>query len=246
MTHMENVRFKWNSIYKIGGVAALSTVLVGLIEIIITFLPGGNVTLVIVLDWFNLFHRNWFMGLRDMGLLNIFLNILSILIYLAIYAAHRESPLKPFAMVATIVSFLGIGIFFSTNRAFPMLALSNQYATATTDAQRTILEAAGQSLLSVGQSHTPGTFFGFFFAELAGVLISIVMFRSKLFSKTTAYMGMFGFGCLAIFEVFSSFVTGLSTMAMVLAIFGGLLSMAWDILTALRLFQLGKSTSEPA
>jgi hypothetical protein len=78
----------------------------------------------------------------------------------------------------------------------------------------------------------------FFFTELSGVLISIVMLSSHLFNKATAYLGIVGFGLLLTFEIFSSFVAGLTMMAMALAIFGGLLSMAWYILIAVRLFQL--------
>jgi hypothetical protein len=240
MSQPANEHAKWNGIYKIGGVAALSAVLVGLLEIVITFLPGGNATQETVLDWFTLFQSNWFMGLRNLGLLNILLNTLGILTYFALYAAHREDPNQPYAALATIISFLGIGIFLATNRAFPMLALSNQYASATTDAQRAVLEAAGQSMLSVGQSHTPGAFLGFFLSEFAGVVISTVMLRSKIFSNVTAFAGIFGFGILLIFEFFSSFVSGLSKVTMTLAMFGGLLSMAWYILIARRLFQLGQ------
>jgi hypothetical protein len=230
----------WNSIYKLGGVAALSAVLIGLLEIAITFLPGGNVPQETVVDWFTLFQNNWFLGLRNLGLLNIFLNSLGILTYFALYAAYRENPNQPYAALATIISFLGIGIFLATNRAFPMLSLSNQYAAATTSAQRAVLEAAGQSMLSVGQSHTPGTFLGFSLSEVAGVVISIVMLRSKVFSKVTAFVGIFGFGILLIFEFFSSFVSGLSSVTITLAMFGGLLSMAWYILVAGKLFQLGQ------
>jgi hypothetical protein len=109
-------------------------------------------------------------------LLNILLNS-AIPTYLALYAAHRESRQEPPAALAAISAFLGIGIFFATNRAFPMLALSGQYAHAATEAQRAALEAAGLSMLSVGQSHTPGTFMAFILVELAGVLISFVMLR---------------------------------------------------------------------
>jgi hypothetical protein len=244
MSQAEDRIPNWNVMYKIGGVAALSAVLVGILEIVITFLPGGNTTQETVLDWFMLFQKNPFMGLRNLGLLNIFLNVLAILTYLALYAAHRKNSCQPQAALATIISFLGIGVFFATNRAFPMLALSNQYAVATSDAQRAMLEAAGQSMLSVGASHTPGTFLGFFLVEAAGVLISIVMLRGKIFSKVGAYAGILGFGILLVFEFFSSFVSGLSIVTMLLAMFGGLLNMAWYILIARRLFQLGQDSSE--
>jgi hypothetical protein len=231
----------WAGIYKLGGVAALGAVLTGIIEIGITFLPGGNTPQETVLDWFILFQENPFMGLRNLGLLNIFLNALAILTYLALYAAHRKTSERPLTTLATLVSFLGMGIFFATNRAFPMLALSNQYTAATTDAQRAMLEAAAQSLLAVGASHTPGTFLAFFLIETAGVLISVVMLRGGVFSKINAYAGIFGFSIMLVFEYFSSFVTGLSEMVMLLAMLGGLLSMVWYILIARRLFQLAQS-----
>ena len=239
MTHSENAQ--WSRIYQIGGMAAIGAVLVGVLEIVITFLPGGNVPRETVLDWFKLFQENGFMGLRNLGLLNIMLNVLAILIFFALYAAHRQSQERPYAALAALVALLGIGVFYATNRAFPMLALSHQYATATTEAQRAVIEAAGQAMLSVGKSHTPGTFLGFFLIEAAGVMMSVVMLRGKIFGKVSAYAGMFGFGMLLIFEFFSSFVAGLSNVTMILAMFGGLLSMAWYILIARKLFQLGQN-----
>ncbi|CAG0993578.1 hypothetical protein ANAEL_02446 [Anaerolineales bacterium] len=241
MTHSNNDQTQWQFIYKLGGMASIGAVLVGILEIVITFLPGGNTVQETVSDWFMLFQQNWFMGLRDLGLLNIMLDAFALLIFFALYFAHRESPYQPHAALAAIVSFLGVGVFLATNRAFPMLALSQQYAAATTDAQRAAIEAAGQSMLSVGQSHTPGTFLGFFLVEAAGVLISCVMLRAKIFSKANAYTGIIGFALLSVFEILSSFVAGLSAVMMGFAMIGGILSMAWYILVARRLFQLGRA-----
>jgi hypothetical protein len=244
MSSVSDHRSQWNTIYKIGALAAIGAVLVGVAEIAITFLPGGNAPHETVMDWFVLFQESPFMGLRNLGLLNIFLNALGILTYFALYAVHRKSVYHPHAAIATIIAFIGIGVFFATNRAFPMLALSQQYTTATNDTQRAVLEAAGQSMLSVGQSHTPGTFLGFFLVELAGVLISIVMLRSQIFSKITAYAGIIGFVMLLVFEFFASFVAGLSVVTMMLAMFGGILSMVWYIMIARRLFQLAGNSAD--
>ena len=79
--------------------------------------------------------------------------------------------------------------------------------------------------------------------QVAGIVISIVMLRSKVFSKATAYAGILGFGLLLIFEICSSFVPALD-LAMIFAMGGGLLSMAWYILVARRLFQLGQGISK--
>ena len=240
MASVETDQRPWKRIYRIGAVAAIGAVLVGLLEIAITFLPGGNTTQETVLDWFELFNENWFMGLRNLGLLNIAFNLLAILTYFTLYAVHWQDRRQPYAALAAIISFLGIGVFLATNRAFAMLDLSRQYASAVTDAQRISLAAAGQAMLAVGQSHTPGTFLGFFLAEVAGILISIVMLRSQIFSKATAYAGIVGFGLLLVFEFFASFVAGLTAMTMVLAMLGGLLSMIWYLLVARRLIQLGQ------
>ena len=181
------------------------------------------------------------MGLRNMGLLNIFLNTLALFTYFALYVAHRENSNQPYAALAMVIAFLGIGVFLATNRAFPMLDLSNQYAAATTDRQQAMLEAAGKSMLTVGQSHTPGTFLGFFLSEVAGIIISVVMLRSNIFSKINAYAGILGFSILLVIEFFSTFF-GLSNAMIMLFMFGGFLSTIWYILIARRLFQLAQST----
>jgi hypothetical protein len=231
----------WKTLYRIGGMAALATVLVGLVEIGITFLPGGNTAYKTVFDWFSLFQNNRFMGLRNLGLLNIFFYALDIPIFFALFGAHRKSS-QTLAALAMIVSFIGVAVFYATNRAFAMLDISNQYALATTDGQRAIFAAAGQGLLAVGQSHTPGTFMAFFLSEAASLLMSVVMYRGKLFSKANATVGFLGFTFLLIFDVCTSFVPALKGAAMILAMLGGILSLAWEILVALKLFHLGRNT----
>jgi hypothetical protein len=238
MSNPTNTNSNWNTIYRLGGAAAIGAVLVGVVEILITFLPGGNTAQETVVDWFQLFQAYPFMGLRNLGLLNILLNLLAMFTYLALYGAHRKTPYRPLAALAAIIAFLGIGVFFATNRAFAMLDLSRQYAAAASEIQHTILEAAGQALLSVGDSHSPGTFLAFFLAESAGVLVSYVMLRGEVFPKAAAYAGMLGFSILLLFEFLASFFSGLSEPAMILAMVGGLLSMVWYILIARRLFQL--------
>ena len=241
-TETRSIDDSWENVYKLGGAAALGAVLVGLAEIAITFLPGGGMSegAETVLDWFALFQENWFLGLRNLGLLNIVITALGIPVYLALYGAHRRVRLMPYAALATITYFIGAGVFLGTNRAFPMLALSQQYAAATSEAQKAMITAAAQAMLSVGQSHTPGTFLGFLFSEISGIIMSIVMIRSRVFSKVTAYAGIVGFGCLLVFEISASFIPGLAVVTVLLAMVGGLLSMAWYVLIALRLFGLGR------
>ena len=225
------------TIYKIGGMAALLTVVVAFVEMVITFLPGGNTPVETVFDWFTQLQGNWFMGLRNLGLLNIVMFTFGIPMYFALFTVHRKGY-KAFAALAMIFSFAGVAVFLATNRAFSMLELSGQYAQATTEAQRSMFAAAGQAMLSVGRSHSPGTFISFFLGELAGVLMSILMLRGRIFSKATALIGIIGFTLLSIFEVCTSFIPVLKQVALIFAMGGGLLNIIWLILLGRKLFQL--------
>jgi len=197
-SRFENTAPDLTSLFKLGGAAALLAVLVALADIFITFLPAGaeQPGTLTAIDWFKLFQDNWFLGLRNLGLLpNILTLFLLIPVFLALYAAHRQTN-KTYGMLALILSLVGTAIYLSNNAAFPMLALSAKYAAATTEVQRNLLAAAGEAILARGEDFTPGAFTGFLLGELAIVAISFVMLR------------------------------------------GGLLSIAWYILTARRLFQL--------
>lgn len=229
----------WRSLYRIGGVLALLTLVVGLLEIVITFFPGGNISAKTVFDWLALLQSYPFMGLRNLGLINIILVALSIPITLALFGAHRK--VNPgYASLAVIVSLIGVAVFYSTNRAFPMLAISNQYAAATTEAEKAMLAAAGKTLLAVGESHTPGTFLAFFITEVGSILMGLVMLQGKVFSKATAIIGILAYGFLMIFEISITFIPALGATALIFAMPGGILSMVWDILVARRLFQLSR------
>jgi hypothetical protein len=228
----------WKALYVVGGVAALLTVVNGLAEIGITFLPGGGMDSgpATAVDWFGLYNSSPFMGLRNLGLLNIFFTVLSIPVSYALFAAHRRTH-PAFAGLSLLLAVLGVAVFLATNRAFPMLTLSRQYAAAATEAQRSALSAAGEAMLAVGQSHTAGTFLAFFLSTAAGIAISIVMLRARLFSQASAIIGVVGFSLLLVFELSSDFAPGFKG-SFAFALVGGPLSLLWDLLVGLRLFGL--------
>ena len=233
----ESVGPAGRTVYIIGGAAALLIVLTALAEILITFLPGGYAVINTVTDWFALLQANPFLGLRNLGLLNILMTAMGIPLTFSLYWAHRKSN-PALVSLALIVVLIGDAIFYATNRAFPMLDLSLRYAVAA-PAQRAALEAAGQALLAVGQSHTPGTFLAFFFSEVGGIFMALVLLRGKLFSQAAACAGLIAYGFLAVFEVLSSFVPAWHDAILVLAMIGGLANIAWYLSVAFRLFQPG-------
>jgi len=240
MAENKNPGSAGKALYSVAGAAALLTVLNGLAEIAVTFLPGGGMSSgpLTAVDWYSLYRSNPFMGMRNLGLLNIVFTLLSIPVSYALYTAHRRTH-RAFAGLSLLVALLGAAVFLATNRAFPMLALSSRYASAATDAQRSLLAAAGEAMLAVGQSHTAGTFLAFFLSTAGGIGISLVMLRAKLFSKASAILGIAGFGLLLLFEITADFAPGFRG-TFLFAATGGPLSLAWDVLVALGLFRLAR------
>jgi hypothetical protein len=68
------------------------------------------------------------------------------------------------------------------------MTLSDQYALATTEAERARLLAAGETLGALGTA-TPQTV-GFFFMSIGVLIISIVMLQGNAFNKVTAWFGI--------------------------------------------------------
>lgn len=97
---------KGRSLYRTAGIAAVITVVVMVLEMAITLLPGGGrggVEVMTVVDWFALFQENWFMGLRNLGLMNMLAIFFAIPIYVALYNIHRKGY-GAFAALAAILS----------------------------------------------------------------------------------------------------------------------------------------------
>jgi hypothetical protein len=186
---------------------------------------------VTVIDWFTLLQNNWFVGLRNLGLLNIVGAILLVPTILAVYSALRRDN-EAYATLGMVLFFVGIAVYLASSRAFPMLSLSSQYAVATTDAQRSLLVAAGQAMLAEGQSRA-----GILVIEFACVVISVVMLSSEAFSKATACAGMLGNVLMMTLEIAFMPPRG---VGMVVAAGGGLAIMTWYFPVGRKLLQLGR------
>ncbi len=144
-------------------------------------------------------------------------------------------------VIATTSGLVGITVYFASNQAFAMLALSERYAAATTDAQRSIYLAAGEALLAINNPDTiyqgTGIYVSYFLVLFAGLIISVVMLRSDIFSKATAVTGILANGiglCYFITLAFRPAIYWIPHPS--LAPF----RVIWYFLVALKLFKLGK------
>jgi len=229
---------EFRSLYRVGAVAAVMIVACILLAIPIFLLwppPGGLLpTPAAVIDCFTLLQRNWLVGLLDLDLVMIASAVLGVPIYLALYASlRRTSP--SFMAIALVLGLVGTAAYMVVNPAFSMLSLSTHYAAATSDAQRSLFVAAGQAILATYQ----GTGFDLYYllGAVATLITSVVMRRSTIFGKATAYLGIAA-GLLMIVPPTAG------TIGLYLSLLSLLPAAIWYILIARRLFQFGQRVSK--
>lgn len=236
----------WKSLYKVSGVAALLAGMIFRRNIAaeISLFSGAKAPGT-VRDWFALLQSNRFLGLSYLNIFDIVNYFLISLMFLALFIALRRIS-KSYMAVAAVLAFLGIAVYWATNTAFSMLSLSDQYAAATTDAQRTQLLAAGQAMLAInrfsGPHAHPGTggYMSLLLIAGAGLITSIVMLDSNLFNRATAYVGILA---SALDLAYCTFVLIPAVDSGVLALsfvpVAGLFWMIWHIMVGWKLYKLG-------
>jgi hypothetical protein len=244
---VETLDLTWRGLYKIGGAAALICAVMYLITLGV-YVPANFASPPpeTVLEWFTVFEESPVTGLFFLGLADVIIMIFWGPMSLALYIVLRQSN-RTWVLIAIPFVFVGMAVFLSANTAFSMLSLSQGYAAATTEAEKSILLAAGQAMLAVSRG-TGVLYAGMPLVWLAGVIFSIVMLRSKVFNKATAWVGIVGFGLLVAGTPFGGHYTATGTptafqsaMVAVQYVGGGLLSLAWYFLVGLRLLKIGRS-----
>jgi len=236
VTNTEAVAPAYKSLYKLGGIAAIIVTALTLAEVVgFIFYPQPST----ISGWFMLFQSNWAIGLMDFWGLEVLMYIMFILVFLALYAALRKTN-EGLLLIALTFALLGIGIFFATNNPFSMLSLSNQYAAAVTDAERSTLLAAGQAALANTNQRAIGGFnMGLFLVSVAGLIISLVMLRSNSFSRLTAIMGILTF-TLSLADYLRQALTSSVIITLLVILPNVLFLVIWFVLVGRRLYQLGR------
>lgn len=229
-SHVETaVDARWSWLYKIGGAAALFSVAIIPIQLIIFIVWGQPET---ALGWFNLFQDNKLAGLLAFEILFVVNAVAGIATALALYVA-LSSVNESLMAIATVLALVEAVTFIMARPAMEMLYLSDQYAAATTEAQSATLLAAGEAMLAT--FHGTAFHVGINLFSLYYLIVSIVMLRSNIFGSVIAYTGI-----VAAILNWGLYVPGgiglfLFTLSVIpfLAI--------WLVLVARRLFLLGRS-----
>jgi hypothetical protein len=186
---------RWAVLFRIAGFGALLTaVLIPLqvVAFIVWPLPEGGVT-----AWFETFQDSALIGLISFDLVLLIEEVLLVPIILALYVLLRARSAS-LALIATATWLLSVALFIGSNTAFDMLALSNHYASAASDAERAIYVAAGQGALTSYMEYGTAFTMAYVLGSLSGVLIGVAMLRSPVFSRVAGWAvviaNLLGFG----------------------------------------------------
>lgn len=232
---IEKINPLFKDLYKLGAVAAWLVAGLTLSEIIFfTFYPQPDT----IRDWFALFQSNKLIGLLVFWGFEGLMYGLFIFVFLALYFTLRKTN-PSWMVIAITFALLGIGIFFATNNPFSMLTLSDQYAIASVDAEKSAFLAAGEAILANTNQRGVGGFnMGLFLVSVAGLIISTVMLHSQVFSKETAYLGIFAFA-FSLADYLRQALTESVLISLLVILTGALLFIIWFILVGRRLYRLG-------
>jgi hypothetical protein len=227
VVHAPQAGSSWRTLYRAAGAAALITAVLIPIQIAVFIAYPFPDT---VAGWFRLLQDNPLAGLVDLDLLLVVDNVLLVVIALAVYVALRRASPSVTTM-ATGLWLLAVVMVIAANPAVQMLSLSDQFAAAATEAQRSSALAAGQALLAGWE----GTAFqvGYVVGQLAGIMLAMVMLRSNRFGRAVPYAlilgNVVGFGYY------------LPTVGLAVSACSGVVLWAWYVLVARRFFWLGRS-----
>jgi len=185
---------------------------------------------------FSLLQANRILGLMRLDLPTVLAMPLYYPLFLGLFAALRRADGAAHVTLATGLAFVGVTLLLATPMALSMLHLSDKYAAATTDEARAQLRAAGEAILAADMWHGTGAIMGGLLLEGSAVLVSVVMLRSSVFSKATAYVGIVTHGLDLVHGVLGPVMP---TAAFALMAIAGPLYLVWFALVGRRLLRLG-------
>jgi hypothetical protein len=181
----------WRALYTAGGVAAVTVLVLVAVQLPVFLSRPFPST---VSEWFGLFRASPLVGLINMDVLMLVDNALLAVVFVALYVALRSAS-PSWMTVAVVLALVSITTYLSSNTAFQMLSLSERYAAATTEAERSAALAAGEAMVATWQGSAFNV--SYVLSALSILITAAVMVRSRVFSRWTGYVGV-AFGTLSL------------------------------------------------
>lgn len=221
------------NLYRIGGISALLQLAAVLASIVIMVALGPRPTS--AAEFFAIQQANPLAALLRGDFVLMFFLLGA---YLGTFPAlwwnlRHVSPIA--ATFATLFTGIAVALSFSGESTFALYHLGNLYQAATNDAARAQLLAAGEAVLAAGWWNSSGSYMTGILLQGGGVIISLVMLRSRDFSKVTAVSGLLGNALDLIQHLLHPFAP---SIAVPIQMFMGIFYFVWFPMLARDFFKL--------
>ncbi len=228
--NIETASPSWHELYRIGALAAILSEVIIVIGIIAfpfyPYAPGNRSTEQI----FALLQNDQLGGLISLDLHLLLGNLFGILLFLALYIALRQVN-ESLALIALALGLVAEVLIVPARPISELFSLSGLYASATTEVARSHYLAAGEALLA--QFNGTSWFLNTLFGGLSLLISSLLMLRSNVFGKATAYVGMITNVLVCLF-----FIPRIGIFLLFLSLPGYLI---WNVQLARRLLRLAQT-----
>ncbi|HYO86056.1 MAG TPA: DUF4386 family protein [Dermatophilaceae bacterium] len=222
---------------RVGAASALAALALILLDLVLVNVPGWGTDTVpsTAAAWLDQLTDRPLLGLRNLDLINLFVAVVGLPMYLAVaWVCRRTTPFA--AAFAALTGVLGTALFVVSNAALPMLQLSRQ--APASGAGRLGAEGAVQALLARGAHGSFGVYPAFLVSGIGSLVTAVAMLGTIAFSRRLAWVGIVGSGLLLGYVTAVTLNPDASGLVMVLAMIGGLLMLGWNALVARRLYAL--------
>ena len=226
---------RWSGAYRSAAVVAIviAALLVAEIAVFAAFPRPPS-----ALAHFELFQRSPLVGLLTLDLLGMVSYLLFVPVMLGVYlAVHRTS--ESLSAVAAGLFVIGVADFLATNTAFPVMALSEQYASAGTEAERLAAIAAGEAMFALFNENA--FLVSYVIVSASWAMLGVAMLRSSGFGRGTAYAAILAGASGIVAVLLEHLSSDLVAVAIPIYFAAIVFLIAWVVLIARPLWRLGSS-----
>ena len=227
-----------SSFYHVAGIATMLLMVLFLFDVIVWIALGPYPRT--AEGWFTLLKSNRHMGLLLLSFPTLLGTILYFLTFLGLgFTLRRVS--SAYAALAALCAFVGLSVLLVASPSYSLVALADQYSSATTESRRVLLLAAGEARIAATAA---GLNLGGLLVEGAAVIFSVLMLRSGIYGRAVAWFGIVGHG-LDLVRITMALAFLPEGIGAVLLMIGGLPQLLWLVLVGGKLYQTG-SAGAPA
>jgi len=188
-------------------------------------------------ETYTILQDNRLAGLLRLDILTIFVMPFYYPLFYSLFTALRKND-NHLSALSMILAFAGLTLFLAAPSVFSYVHLGDKFAAASSEQQRNLLIAAGESVYAADIWHGSGPRVGGLLLQTGALLISVAMFRSALFTRATAIVGIVTHGLDLIHIIIGFFSVAAGNAIMFIA---GPLYLIWFPMVGAGLFKIKPS-----